>query len=152
MLLLKYTLSLKNKWRLRMVCSIIWPHLRLHATLAIAVVPYYNNCGIYIILCNYDVKWQTHFYISPFSVHCRKRKTDYAGRLKSPSTSANTYWQIEKESDPLNGEPLSWDERCRIRHMPTRLYLAVESSSCEVNSCSYRVSMLFTDTTSRTTL
>lgn len=57
-------------------------------------------------------------------MHCRKRKTDH-GLLKAPSTSANTYWQIEKESDPRSGEPLSWGERCRIRHMPTRRYLAV---------------------------
>ena len=57
-------------------------------------------------------------------MHCRKRKTDH-GLLKAPSTSSNTYWQIEKESDPRSGEPLSWGERCRIRHMPTRLYLAV---------------------------
>lgn len=57
-------------------------------------------------------------------MHCRKRKTDH-GLLKAPSTSANTYWQIEKESDSRSGEPLSWGERCRIRHMPTRRYLAV---------------------------
>lgn len=62
--------------------------------------------------------------MSPSLVHCRRRKTDH-GILKAPSTSANTFWQIEKESDPRSGEPLSWGERCRIRHMPTRRYLAV---------------------------
>lgn len=65
------------------------------------------------------------------SVHCRKRKTDH-GLLKDPSSSSNTYWQIEKESDPRSGEPLSWGERCRIRHMPTRCYLAVLDGSNEV--------------------
>ena len=58
------------------------------------------------------------------TVHCRKRKMDH-GILKDPSTSSNTYWQIERESNQCSGEPLTWGERCRIRHMPTRLYLAV---------------------------
>ena len=58
------------------------------------------------------------------TVHCRKRHSDL-GRLKEPSTSANVYWQFEKESDGRSGEPLSWGERCRIKHLPTRRYLAV---------------------------
>jgi len=37
------------------------------------------------------------------AVHCRKRHSDH-GILKPPSTSANTYWQFEKERDPLSGE------------------------------------------------
>ena len=61
-------------------------------------------------------------------VHCRKRHSDH-GILKAPSTSANTYWQFEKESFPCSGEPLSWGERCRIKHMPTRCYLAVVTSN-----------------------
>ena len=58
------------------------------------------------------------------TVHCRKRHSDL-GRLKEPSTSANVYWQFEKESDGRSGEPLFWGERCRIKHLPTRRYLAV---------------------------
>ena len=95
-----------------------------------------------------------------FIVHCRKRHSDH-GILKAPSTSANTYWQFEKESDPrsgecgrsggggkimrkrmeceaimmlpifFTGEPLSWGERCRIKHLPTRKYLAVIHSEGE---------------------
>ena len=57
-------------------------------------------------------------------VHCRKRPSKF-GHLKHPSTSANVYWQFEKESDRRSGEPLSWGERCRIKHLPTRCYLAV---------------------------
>lgn len=57
-------------------------------------------------------------------VHCRKRPSKF-GQLKCPSTSANMYWQFEKESDGRSGEPLNWGERCRIKHLPTRRYLAV---------------------------
>ena len=57
-------------------------------------------------------------------VHFRKRPSKF-GHLKHPSTSANVYWQFEKESDGRSGEPLSWGERCRIKHLPTRRYLAV---------------------------
>ena len=35
-------------------------------------------------------------------VHLRKRKSDH-GRLKAPSTSSITYWQIEKDAEPLSG-------------------------------------------------
>ena len=42
-----------------------------------------------------------------FIVHCRKRHSDH-GILKAPSTSANTYWQFEKESDPRSGEWEDW--------------------------------------------
>ena len=57
-------------------------------------------------------------------MHCRKRKS-HLGRLKNPSTSANVFWQFEKENDRRSGEPLLWGERCRIKHFPTRRYLAV---------------------------
>ena len=48
-----------------------------------------------------------YFYI----VHLRKRRTD-RGRLKAPSTSAITYWSIEKQKEPLSGE-LGQDPFCR---------------------------------------
>ena len=35
-------------------------------------------------------------------VHCRQRKVDQKGH-SMPSTSSNTYWQIEKESDSRSG-------------------------------------------------
>ena len=63
-------------------------------------------------------------FVLDFIVHCRKHKS-HLGRLKSPSTSANVFWQFEKESDRRSGEPLLWGERCRIKHLPTRRYLAV---------------------------
>ena len=63
-------------------------------------------------------------------MHCRKRHSEL-GRLKDPSTSANVYWQFEKESDSRSGEPLFWGERCRIKHLPTRRYLAVIYDSIE---------------------
>ena len=37
------------------------------------------------------------------NVHLRKRKSDH-GKLKPPSTSAITYWTIEKKKEPLSGE------------------------------------------------
>ena len=67
-------------------------------------------------------------FVLDFIVHCRKCKS-HLGRLKSPSTSANVFWQFEKESDRRSGEPLLWGERCRIKHFPTRLYLAVINDS-----------------------
>ena len=46
-----------------------------------------------IVTCSYIV----------FIVHLRKRKSDH-GRLKDPSTSSITYWQIEKDAEPLSGK------------------------------------------------
>lgn len=37
-----------------------------------------------------------------YLVHLRKRKVKH-GKLKSPSTSSITYWQIEKDVDCLSG-------------------------------------------------
>ena len=37
----------------------------------------------------------------------------------------------------FSGEPLSWGERCRIKHLPTRKYLAVVHSEGE-----YKVSRM----------
>ena len=42
------------------------------------------------------------FYHSLLTVHCRQRRMDQRKR-SHPSTSANTYWQIEKEEDPRTG-------------------------------------------------
>ncbi len=77
-----------------------------------------------------------------------------------PSTSSNTYWQIEKVDVPISGmvkvkqsinfvnnfysclsakiiihyyfflfigDVISWGETCRIKHLPTRMYLSVDS-------------------------
>ena len=82
-------------------------------------------------------------------VHCRHRRVDQSAH-SMPSTSANTYWQIEKESNILagnqvaamlvsydslmsytSGEVLYWEEQCRIRHLPTRLYLTVQKKETE---------------------
>lgn len=82
--------------------------------------------------------------MSPSLVHCRRRKTDH-GILKAPSTSANTFWQIEKESDPRSGEPLSWGERCRIRHMPTRRYLAVVEEGNKYKVLDYHMLFVASD-------
>ena len=37
-----------------------------------------------------------------YVVHLRKRKSEHS-KLKAPSTSAITYWQIEKDKEPLSG-------------------------------------------------
>ena len=42
------------------------------------------------------------FHCSLLTVHCRQRRVDQRKR-SHPSTSANTYWQIEKEEDPRTG-------------------------------------------------
>ena len=38
-----------------------------------------------------------------FAVHCRQRRVDQSAH-RFPSSSANTYWQIEKESGTISGE------------------------------------------------
>ena len=37
------------------------------------------------------------------AVHCRERQSEN-GILKAPSTSANTFWQLEKASDSRSGK------------------------------------------------
>ena len=37
------------------------------------------------------------------TVHCRQRRVDQRRHI-NPSTSANTYWQIEKGEDPKTGQ------------------------------------------------
>ena len=43
------------------------------------------------------------FLLVPSIVHCRQRRVDQR-KHGNPSTSANTYWQIEKEEDPRTGK------------------------------------------------
>ena len=82
--------------------------------------------------------------VNPCLVHCRQRRVDQRKTTHFPS-SANTFWQIEKErlrnstsgilfskvtfnvynKIILSFPVISWRERCRIKHLPTRLYLAV---------------------------
>ncbi|XP_019851941.1 PREDICTED: inositol 1,4,5-trisphosphate receptor type 3-like [Amphimedon queenslandica] len=58
-------------------------------------------------------------------VHCRMRRVDNR-KHGEPSTSSNTYWQIEKQENPIDGNVISWGDRCRLKHLPTRSYLAVQ--------------------------
>ena len=53
----------------------------------------------YYILCTLSDDLYTLYFI----VHLRKRKSEH-GRLKAPSTSSITYWQIEKDAEPLSGK------------------------------------------------
>ena len=65
------------------------------------------------------------------NVHLRRRKT-IQRKLKEPSTSAITYWMIEKRSgtrsgeDSRSGEPFDWGARVRFKHLLTQQYLSVE--------------------------
>ncbi|CAH1800294.1 unnamed protein product [Owenia fusiformis] len=64
----------------------------------------------------------------PFTedVHLRLREVDQLkGKTLYPSTSGNTYWQIEKEDQKLHGEMITWEQQVRFRHMATRMYLMV---------------------------
>ena len=58
--------------------------------------------GHNIITSNNNNIFYYIFSIVLFAVHCRQRRVDQKAHSK-PSTSANTYWQIEKESEPLSG-------------------------------------------------
>jgi hypothetical protein len=35
------------------------------------------------------------------------------------------FWQVELYEDPVNGEPLEWGERVRLRHCTTQRYLTL---------------------------
>ena len=69
--------------------------------------------------------WCTFFY----SVHLRKRRTD-RGRLKAPSTSAITYWSIERQREPLSGE-----QGCGLCHRQNSCNWNVLSWMCGCYSC-----------------
>jgi inositol 1,4,5-triphosphate receptor type 1 len=58
-------------------------------------------------------------------VHCRMRRIDVKKQARLPSTSSYTYWQIEKQVDSRRGDIISWGERIRLKHLPTKRYLAV---------------------------
>ena len=60
----------------------------------------YNTCTIFILFHDYNIAIVIHTLY--FIVHLRKRKSNH-GRLKAPSTSSITYWQIEKDAEPLSG-------------------------------------------------
>ncbi|XP_029657301.1 inositol 1,4,5-trisphosphate receptor-like, partial [Octopus sinensis] len=64
------------------------------------------------------------------NVHFRIRVMDqHHPKTMSPSTSGNTYWQIESESSILDGEVLNWEQQIRLRHLATRQYLCINSKS-----------------------
>jgi inositol 1,4,5-triphosphate receptor type 1 len=67
-------------------------------------------------------------------VHLRKRPSE-RGQLKAPSSSAITYWRIEKQRNPISGEAMQWGELCRIRHLVTRQYLAIENTKEGIKVC-----------------
>ena len=53
-------------------------------------------------MCSYLICTDTVYSVL-YVVHLRKRKSDH-GKLKAPSTSSITYWQIEKDEEPLSGK------------------------------------------------
>ena len=63
-------------------------------------------------------------------VHLRRRKT-IQGKLKEPSTSAITYWAIEKKpgtrngEDSKSGETINWGEKVCFKHLLTQQYLSI---------------------------
>ncbi|XP_070173522.1 inositol 1,4,5-trisphosphate-gated calcium channel ITPR3-like [Littorina saxatilis] len=66
-------------------------------------------------------------------VHLRLRPVDQSQpKTMFPSTSADTYWQIEMEDGPVAGGIVKWEQQCRIIHMCTRRYLAVDKKSRKV--------------------
>lgn len=62
-------------------------------------------------------------------VHFRIRVMDqHRPRTLSPSTSGNTYWQIEAESGILIGDVIRWEQQVRLRHLTTRKYLCIDAT------------------------
>ena len=63
-------------------------------------------------------------------MHLRVRRIDSTmPKTMYPSSSAITYWQLEKERGPLDGEEILWDDYLRIRHAVTRQYLSIDESN-----------------------
>ena len=94
---------------LRMVCNAHWLHAALQCYIASENYPHFMIL-LYIHLK--ESKYTLPCYFLLISLHClslftvvrlRKRRTE-RGRLKAPSTSAITYWSIEKQREPLSGE------------------------------------------------
>ena len=69
--------------------------------------------------------WENGKEVTTDDVHLRARKIVLGG-LKPPSTSAITYWQIEKTNCPISGDILKYGEPCRIKHLLTQRYLSIE--------------------------
>ena len=69
--------------------------------------------------------WNNGKEVTTDDVHLRARKIVLGG-LKPPSTSAITYWQIEKTNSPISGDILKYGEPCRIKHLLTQRYLSIE--------------------------
>ncbi|KAK3094787.1 hypothetical protein FSP39_006217 [Pinctada imbricata] len=60
-------------------------------------------------------------------VHLRMRPMDQTNpKTLFPSSSAVTYWQVELHEGPVQGGVLKWEQQCKIIHMCSRKYLAVD--------------------------
>ena len=73
--------------------------------------------------CGFDDEQITKRVVTD-DVHLRARQTKF-GDLKPPSTSAITYWEIERVRAPLSGDELKYDEPCRLKHLLTQRYLCI---------------------------
>ncbi|XP_065924757.1 inositol 1,4,5-trisphosphate receptor type 2 isoform X5 [Magallana gigas] len=68
-------------------------------------------------------------------VHMRLRPINQSiPKTMSPSTSAITYWQIERQEGPVSGGVLKWEQQCKIIHMCTRKYMTVKDGQVTLTS------------------
>ncbi|XP_061178320.1 inositol 1,4,5-trisphosphate receptor type 2-like [Saccostrea echinata] len=68
-------------------------------------------------------------------VHMRLRPMDQTiPKTLFPSSSAITYWQIERQEGPVSGGVLKWEQQCKIIHMCTRKYLTVKDGHVTLTS------------------
>lgn len=68
--------------------------------------------------------------MTSLTVHLRVRPVDLSiPKTLNPSSSAITYWQLEKEKSLLDGSAIEWEDQCRLRHVTSRLYLMVDDES-----------------------
>ncbi|XP_078311676.1 inositol 1,4,5-trisphosphate-gated calcium channel ITPR2-like [Crassostrea virginica] len=68
-------------------------------------------------------------------VHMRLRPIDQTiPKTLFPSTSAITYWQIERQEGPVFGGVMKWEQQCKIIHVCTRKYMTVKDGQVTLTS------------------
>ncbi|XP_019855415.1 PREDICTED: uncharacterized protein LOC109584207 [Amphimedon queenslandica] len=60
-------------------------------------------------------------------VYAKKKRTLQVPR--PPPVSGDCWWQLEKSDKPLDGNGFKYNDRCRLRHIPTLKYLAHDDSN-----------------------
>ena len=80
--------------------------------------------------------------VPSLDVHLRNRVADHdrPNRLLPP-TSAVTYFEIELSERPSSGGVINWNTSIRIKHVPTQLYLCLDSGKSAEKATHYPMTL-----------